>query len=159
MINNSGRVLSKIDGVQFFVSQTIYERRNRNFIKGLKAARVNLQLTIGVALSQQWIYEVELINRGIQFTRDDFILPEYKNAGAGGFTFDLHHFNFMNKTYPNEVQRKLLPKPGEILYCESEEETNVPDFLVTKAEKEIKETYFKAHKLYQESYFLDNKSN
>ena len=89
-------------------------------------------------------------------------MSEYKNAEAGDFTFDQHHFKFINTTYLNEVQQKLLPKPVEIIYRKREEEIDVPDFLVTKAEKEIKEIYFRVHELvnlYQESYFLYDRSN
>ena len=85
-------ILSKIDGARFFVSAALYERRNNNFLKGLRWKKVNSHFTIGYSLRQRFIYDIELKDKGTILTRDDFILLSYrkKGAGRGCDVFDQH---------------------------------------------------------------------
>ena len=140
-------MLSKVERPRFFVSNPIYKRRANNFIKTLKVKKLNPQLTIGLALRQKYIYEVELKDQGITFTNDDFILPTYRNASRGGDVFDQHKFRLINNTYLQNVQRILLPKQNDIIYWVYQEKKKPGNFLMTQAEKYIEKIHFNAHQL------------
>ena len=68
--------MSKIPGAKCFVSEALYENRDKNFHRGLKTKKVEGCLALGKSIKQRYIYEVELKYRNVDVKTEDFILPE-----------------------------------------------------------------------------------
>ena len=114
-MSNNNYIIPKIDGARFFVSSDLYARREKNFLKRFKGTRVESCLALSKAIKQRYIYEIELKYKGANVQQDNFILPDHKRKGNGGFFFNKEHYRLINSTFRESVQKIILPESGVLL--------------------------------------------
>ena len=121
--------------------------------------KVNTRSTLNIVTHQENVFEFKLKDKTINIRSDDFILPKYRTK-TGGIVFDHHTFFLEDNSIPARIE-KNVELPGNRVKYDYQEQRLSDDFLVTKAEKDVKKMYFQAHEsnLFQESYFLYDRSN
>ena len=162
-MSKNNYTMPKIPGARCFVSQEMYDNRNENVLKSLKILRsVNAEVVTGYKLRQRYIYEVELKDMNVEVRQKNFILPEWTPPGWGGYFFNKEHYKLINLTFPSDVQKALLPESGGKVTNTYLLIKLVDNTFWRQAEKDIEKIYFEAQNmlnLYQESYFLYDRSN
>ena len=83
-------------------------------------------------------------------------------GGGGGVYLDKVHYWLINSTFPPDVQKKTFPEnSGQVLFSFITFDKN-DDLFLSQAEKDIYKIYLNyvnVLNLYQESYFLYDRSN
>ena len=92
----------------------------------------------------------------------NFVFPESRNGGWGGFRFDQEHYTLLNCTFSDELKKLIFPEHNNKV-TKSWRQRNINDeIFLTQAEKDILKIYKDYTTLlnvHQETYFLYDRTN
>ena len=149
IISTSGGYAKMINvpGARFFVPESLFNKRRRNFLAGLYfAGKVDARSTLNIVTHLENAIKFKLKDKTINIRRDDFILPKYITK-TGWVVFDHHTFFLEDNSVAARIKKYIEPPDNRVKYNYQEQKLD-DDFLVTKAERDIKKIYFKAHVFY-----------
>ena len=128
-------IMTAVPGARFFVSETIYDQRRKNFLKNATfAAKYDVRLIHGFDFDEKSIYEFRLKNETASMTIWNFSLPFSRIKERGLYS---DQFRFFCEGAPSQY-KKLIELPINRVGYITQWFNQVEDAFILDEEKAIK---------------------